>query len=209
MSVRLISVSPDAEKTIAYIARVSSDDQENPDYVRLVKYLIKHNHYSPFEHGFMTLEITTGRDISPQILRHRSFVFQEFSGRYSSPGNYNKREARRQDTKNRQNSIDDMDQDTKVLFQNVQEDIWKQSKQWYDKFISLGVAKECARSLLPLQTETKMYMTGNVRSWMHYIQLRTANGTQKEHIDIANECKNIFIEQFPIVSQALEWRKAE
>ncbi len=551
--VKLISVTPDAEKTIAFIARVSSDDQNNPDYVRLVKYLIKHNHYSPFEHGFMTLEITTGRDISPQILRHRSFYFQEFcisgdslitmlapngtakkmtikklykrqkwknyknikvrvydenekkftsanfkevfdtgvkpcfkitlqdgkqitctkehkfltkekgwldletitnlklsgktasmsnplqiasngiynyqskehlellkkesienkqglkwisekcevsyhtirkwlkklglqytkhevasyteswnkgrggykvkertleqklyiksitptginhhsykggasskrrqianyfktfrpeifkkfnytcqmcfaafdnyggkidlhhvkevglypelaydidnvipvhrkchmqhhgkshffktkgngkgntlvpryqniikieyvgeiqtydmevdhpshnyvangicthnSQRYSEIKTFDKREARRQDTKNRQNSIDDMDQDTKVLFQNVQADIWKQSKQWYDKFISLGVAKECARSLLPLQTETKMYMTGNVRSWMHYIQLRTANGTQKEHMDIANQCKDIFIEQFPIVSQALEWKK--
>jgi thymidylate synthase (FAD) len=207
--VKLISVTPDAEKVVAYIARVSSDNQDNPEYAKLIKYLIKHKHWSPFEHGFMTLEIITGRDVAPQILRHKSMFFQEFSGRYQFAQDKVKRTARRQDLKNRQNSIDDLPESTKDLFISAQNEIWKTGKKWYDTFIELGVAKECARSLLPMLTQTKLYVTGNIRSWIHYIDLRGANGTQKEHMDIALKCKDIFIDNFPVISEALEWKKGE
>lgn len=192
-------VNKSAQEVISYIARVSNpSNQMNFDTAsKLLKYLIKHQHWSPFEHSYMTLEITTSRAIAAQILRHRSFVFQEYSQRYSKATGYVEYEARRQDNKNRQNSIDDLDEKTKQLFKQFQEEVWYKSEVFYNHLISLGVAKECARFLLPLNTETTILMTGSVRSWVHYLQLRTHKDTQLEHRIIAEECKNIFCEQFP------------
>jgi thymidylate synthase (FAD) len=154
----------------------------------------------------MTVEITTSRAIAAQILRHRSFVFQEFSQRYAKAMSNEKVEARRQDTKNRQNSIDDMSVEDKTWFSDQQDRLWNEAKAEYDEAIRRGIAKEQARFLLPLSTQTTLYMTGNVRNWIHYISLRSENGTQKEHADIASTIQNIFIEQFPAISEALEWR---
>lgn len=204
--VKLITCTQDAEKNMAYIARVSNpENQDNPDYAKLLKYCIKHQHWSVFESSHMTLEITTSRAIAAQILRHRSFTFQEFSQRYAEAQNYINYEARRQDTKNRQNSIDDLLIDTQLLFNDMQEELWDMAKSYYDIAINRGIAKECARFLLPLNTQTTMYMTGNVRSWITYINLRTEEGTQLEHREIAEACKKEFIKQFPIVAEALEW----
>ena len=205
----LVSVTPDAEKTMAYIARVSNPaNQENENYAKLLAYCIKHNHWSVFEQSSMTLEIETTRGIAAQILRHRSFTFQEFSQRYADSsllGDIPVPELRRQDTKNRQNSIDDIDPFTVKKYQILMQDHFKKSMDLYQKMINDGIAKECARFVLPLATPTRIYMTGSCRSWIHYINLRSANGTQKEHMDIALECKKVFTEQFPSVSQALEW----
>lgn len=208
MNVRLITVTPKAEEIMAYCARVSSpNNQENPDFSKLLAYCIKNEHWSVFEQANMTLEITTSRGIAAQILRHRSFTFQEFSQRYASvsEGSFINYGARRQDTKNRQNSIDDMDADTKNWFQEAQKEVWGLAYAKYEEALAKGVAKECARFLLPLNTQTKMYLNGTVRSWIHYINLRTANGTQLEHAQIAEECKKIFSEQLPITSKALGW----
>jgi thymidylate synthase (FAD) len=209
MTVELISITPDAEKTMGYIARVSNpDNQDNEKYSGLLKYCIKHNHWSVFEQSSMTLQIDTTRAIAAQILRHRSFTFQEFSQRYADStklGEIPVPKYRRQDTKNRQNSIDDLDD---FVVQNLE----LQTKTLFDSCIALyesmlkqGIAKECARMVLPLATPTKIYMTGSCRSWVHYINLRSSHGTQKEHMDIANACKKVFVEQFPSVSEALEW----
>jgi len=210
--VKLIAVTKssgdmNAEEIISYVARVSNPtNQSNFETApKLLAYLIKHSHWSPFEHAHMTVEITTSRGIAAQILRHRSFVFQEFSQRYAQSTDYISYPARRQDLKNRQNSVDDMSHDDQVWFSNVQADVWEMSKRLYDEALKRGVAKEQARFLLPLNTKTVMYMTGNVRSWIHYIDLRTANGTQQEHADIASQVKRIFSEQFPNVSKALNW----
>jgi len=210
MTVRLISVTPDAEKTMAYVARVSNpSNQDNENYAKLLSYCIKHNHWSVFEQAFMTLEIETNRGIAAQILRHRSFTYQEFSQRYADTNLLATEipipELRRQDTKNRQNSIDDLEEDKVFVMNKMIQDLFKDSQDVYNFLLSQGVAKECARFVLPLATPTRIYMTGSVRSWIHYINLRSANGTQKEHMDIANECKKVFVEQFPIVSEALEW----
>jgi thymidylate synthase (FAD) len=209
MTVKLISVTPDAEQTMAFIARVSNPaNQENENYAKLLAYCIKHNHWSVFEQSSMTLEIETTRGIAAQILRHRSFTFQEFSQRYADSsllGDIPVPELRRQDTKNRQNSIDDIDPFTVKKYQILMQDHFKKSMDLYQKMINDGIAKECARFVLPLATPTRIYMTGSCRSWIHYINLRSANGTQKEHMDIALECKKVFTEQFPSVSQALEW----
>ena len=209
-SVKLISVTPDAEKTMAYVARVSNpSNQENENYAGLLKYCIKHNHWSVFEQSFMTLEIETNRGIAAQILRHRSFTYQEFSQRYADTNlltdNIPLPELRRQDTKNRQNSIDDLDVAVIEDFQGRIRRHFNDAQQIYDDMIAAGVAKECARFILPLATPTRIYMSGSCRSWIHYIELRTANGTQKEHMDIAHECKNVFSKQFPTVAQALDW----
>ena len=209
-SVKLISVTPDAEKTMAYVARVSNpSNQENENYAGLLKYCIKHNHWSVFEQSFMTLEIETNRGIAAQILRHRSFTYQEFSQRYADTNlltdNIPLPELRRQDTKNRQNSIDDLDVAVIEDFQGRIRRHFNDAQQIYDDMITAGVAKECARFILPLATPTRIYMSGSCRSWIHYIELRTANGTQKEHMDIAHECKNVFSKQFPTVAQALDW----
>jgi thymidylate synthase (FAD) len=210
MTVRLISVTPDAEKTMAYVARVSNPaNQENENYSGLLKYCIKHNHWSVFEQAFMTLEIETNRGIAAQILRHRSFTYQEFSQRYADANLLDTTipvpELRRQDTKNRQNSIDNLDPEFVDLSQKQIATYFEQGMSLYNHLIEKGVAKECARFILPLATPTRIYMSGSCRSWAHYINLRSANGTQKEHMDIANACKEIFIQQFPAVSEALEW----
>ena len=210
MSVRLISVTPDAEKTMGYVARVSNPaNQENPKVAGLLKYCVKHQHWSVFEQAFMTLEIETTRGLAAQILRHRSFTYQEFSQRYADSSLLGDKiplpELRRQDTKNRQNSIDDIDPFTVQKYQMLMQDHFKDAMDLYQKMLDEGIAKECARFVLPLATPTRLYMSGSCRSWIHYITLRSANGTQKEHMDIAEACKNIFVEQFPTVAEALEW----
>ena len=210
MTVKLVSITPDAEKMMAYVARVSNpSNQDNEKYSGLLKYCIKHNHWSVFEQSYMTLEIETTRAIAAQILRHRSFTYQEFSQRYADSsllGNKIKLpELRRQDTKNRQNSIDDLDP---FVVQNLElqmQTLFDSSMALYQQMLDRGVAKECARNVLPLCVGTKIYMTGSCRSWIHYITLRSANGTQKEHMDVALGCKEVFTEQFPAVSEALEW----
>jgi thymidylate synthase (FAD) len=210
MNVKLISFTPDAEKQIAYCARVSNPNNQNQDnYAKLLKYCIDHQHWSIFEMAFMTLEINTTRGLAAQILRHRSFTFQEFSQRYADTSLLGEEiplfELRGQDTKNRQNSIDNIDQEVIVKWNSKIREHFAKSKAIYDGMIKDGIAKECARFVLPLATPTRLYMSGSVRSWIHYIGLRSSNGTQKEHMDIANECKNIFTEQFPIIGEALGW----
>ena len=210
MSVKLVSVTPDAEKNMAYVARVSNpNNQENPNYAKLLGYCIKHNHWSVFEQSFMTLEIETTRGLAAQILRHRSFTYQEFSQRYADSSLLSETialpELRRQDTKNRQNSIDDIDPVVKQEFEIKMRKHFDEAMVLYQSMLDMGIAKECARFVLPLATPTRLYMSGSCRSWIHYIQLRSANGTQKEHMDIAEACKNIFAEQFPTVAEALEW----
>ena len=210
MDVKLVSITPDAEKTMAYIARVSNPaNQDNEKFAGLLKYCIKHNHWSVFEQSSMTLEIETTRAIAAQILRHRSFTFQEFSQRYADStklGEIPIPELRRQDEKNRQNSTNDLDEFVKQKLELQMKTLFSSATALYQQMLEEGVAKECARMVLPLCTLTSIYMTGSCRSWIHYIELRSAHGTQKEHMDIAQACKTVFIEQFPIVSEALEWR---
>ena len=210
MNVKLISVSPDAEKHMAYCARVSNpNNQENEKYAGLLRYCIKHQHWSIFEQAFMTIEINTTRGLAAQILRHRSFTYQEFSQRYADSSLLGDKiplpKLRKQDEKNRQNSTDDLDpmlvQDLEVKMQTY----FAQGMKLYKEMLDAKVAKECARFVLPLATPTRLYMSGSVRSWIHYIELRSGHGTQKEHMDIANACKNIFTEQFPTVAEAMEW----
>jgi len=209
MTVKLISITPDAEQTMAYIARVSNpSNQDNEKYSGLLKYCIKHNHWSVFEQSSMTLEIETTRAIAAQILRHRSFTFQEFSQRYAAStalGDIDLPELRKQDLKNRQNSTDDLDPEMVEKFNKQMITLFSSSKALYEQMLSQGVAKECARMVLPLCTPTRIYMTGSCRSWIHYINLRSAHGTQKEHMEIAEACRKVFTEQFPSVSEALEW----
>ena len=207
--VNLISVTPDAEKHIAYVARVSNPkNQNNENFAGLLKYCIKHGHWSIFEQSFMTLEIETTRGIAAQILRHRGFTYQEFSQRYADSnllGDIELPELRRQDTKNRQNSIDDLDPEVIEKLNKQMNTLFSSALSLYNQMLEKGVAKECARFVLPLATPTRIYMTGSARSWIHYINLRSGHGTQKEHMDIANECKSIFVEQFPSVAEAMEW----
>ena len=207
--VKVGSVTPDAEKTMAYIARVSNPaNQENDNFSGLLKYCIQHEHWSVFEQSSMTLEIETTRAIAAQILRHRSFTFQEFSQRYAKSNELGKIELpqlRRQDKKNRQNSIDDLDPFVQQKLEAQMITLFSSCQSLYNQMIEEGVAKECARMVLPLCTPTRIYMTGSCRSWIHYINLRSSHGTQKEHMDIANECRKVFIDQFPVVSEALDW----
>ena len=209
MKVQLITLTPDAEKNMAFVARVSNpNNQDNENFSGLLKYCIKHQHWSVFEQAHMTLEIETTRAIAAQILRHRSFTFQEFSQRYAQSnelGEIDLPELRRQDNKNRQNSIDDLDKDVVDKLNRQMITLFSSAQALYNQMVEKGVAKECARMVLPLCTPTRIYMTGSVRSWIHYIDLRSAHGTQKEHMDIAESCKDIFKEQFPVVSEALEW----
>lgn len=204
--VKLIHSTPNGDNLVAYMARVSNPaNQANTETSgKLISYLIKHKHWSPFEMVNMCVEIHTTRSISAQILRHRSFSFQEFSQRYAlildSP---QVPDLRRQDTSNRQNSIDDLDSNTKQLLQHKAQFIFDQAMILYDEMIGAGVAKECARDVLPLSTPTKMYMNGTLRSWIHYCELRCDNGTQLEHRIIADQCKELIIQQFPLVSEAL------
>ena len=210
MNVKLVSVTPDAEKTMAYVARVSNpSNQNNENYSGLLKYCIKHGHWSVFEQAFMTLEISTTRGVAAQILRHRSFTYQEFSQRYADASLLGESievpDLPRQDLKNRQNSTADLPPGIIEDYQKKIRKHFDDAMYLYNSLLDVGVAKECARFVLPLSVGTKLYMTGSVRSWCHYINLRSANGTQKEHMDIAEECKSIFCEQFPTVAKALEW----
>ena len=209
MTVKFVSITPDAEKTMAYIARVSNPkNQDNENFSGLLRYCINHQHWSVFEQSSMTLEIETTRGIAAQILRHRSFTYQEFSQRYADSnllGEIELPELRRQDDKNRQNSIDDLEPEVVEKFNRQMNTLFSSAFGLYNQMLQAGVAKECARFVLPLATPTKIYMTGSCRSWIHYINLRSAHGTQKEHMDIANASKKIFIEQFPAVSEALDW----
>ena len=209
MKVTLVQATPKPEENMAYIARVSNpSNQDNENYSGLLKYCIKHNHWSVFEQAFMTLEIETTRAIAAQILRHRSFTFQEFSQRYAKSNELGKiqlPDLRRQDLKNRQNSIDDLDPFTKQKLEAQMITLFSSAQSLYNQMIEYGVAKECARMVLPMCTPTRIYMTGSCRSWIHYINLRSAHGTQKEHMDIAEECRKVFTEQFPVVSKALDW----
>ena len=210
MNVKFVSITPDAEKMMAYIARVSNpSNQQNENYSGLLKYCIKHNHWSVFEQSSMTLEIETTRGLAAQILRHRSFTFQEFSQRYADTKLLDTEipvpDLRSQDTKNRQNSNDDIPQEKKEEYQALIARHFEDSMNLYNSLLSEGVAKECARFVLPLATPTRLYMTGSCRSWIHYINLRSAHGTQKEHMDVVAKAKSIFTEQFPSVSEALGW----
>lgn len=217
MNVKLISITkPDiqglenAEDLVAYCARVSNpSNQMNTETApKLLGFLIKHKHWSPFEMIDMTIEIKTSRAIAAQILRHRSFSFQEFSQRYSTATDFENIEFRLQGDKNRQvgeNLLDPTDLRYADLYTSVQQAM-KASTIAYNKMIEKGIAKEVARMILPLTTETTMYMKGSLRSWIHYIDLRTEKNTQKEHRLIADECKNIFIKNFPTISEALQWK---
>ena len=206
-STNLIWITPEAEKLIGYTARVSSSNQDNPEVAGLLAYCIKNAHWSVFEMASACIEINTSRAIAQQILRHRSFHFQEFSQRYAevSEDGVEYYTARRQDTKNRQNSTDDLAESTKRWWNGVQEDTWFASMQLYKQALDKGIAKECARMILPVQTSTKMYMTGTIRDWIHYINLRTSNGTQLEHKEIAEKIKAILIKELPIISKACNW----
>ena len=209
MNVKLVSVTPEAEKHMGYVARVSNPkNQDNPKVAGLLSYCIKHGHWSVFAQAYMTLEIETTRGLAAQILRHRSFTYQEFSQRYADSnllGKIELPELRRQDTKNRQNSIDNLEPELVENLNKQMETLFSSAFSLYNQMLEDGVAKECARFVLPLATPTRLYMTGSARSWIHYIHLRTGHGTQKEHMDIANECKKVFTEQFPTIAEALEW----
>ena len=210
MTVKLISITPDAEKNMAYVARVSNPkNQDNDKFAGLLSYCIKHGHWSVFEQAYMTLEINTTRGLAAQILRHRSFTYQEFSQRYADANLLSEKiplpKLRRQDAKNRQNSTDDIDPFVVQKYDILMEEHFKASMDLYNKMLADGIAKECARFVLPLSTPTRIYMTGSCRSWIHYINLRSAHGTQKEHMDIAEACRKVFTKQFPSVSEALEW----
>ena len=208
--IKLISVTPDAEKTIAYVARVSNpQNQENEKFAGLLSYCIKHGHWSVFEQAFMTVEINTTRGLAAQILRHRSFTYQEFSQRYQDVSHIREDkplpELRSQDLKNRQNSVDDVDPKVVDKFNAKMRKHFDASIDLYKEMLHDGIAKECARFVLPLATPTRLYMTGSVRAWVHYIDLRSAHGTQKEHMDLVENVRTVFKEQFPTVSEALEW----
>ena len=209
-SVKLVTVTPEAEKTMGYVARVSNpNNQENPKVAGLLKYCINHQHWSVFEQAHMTLEIETTRAIAAQILRHRSFTFQEFSQRYADSSMLSTHvpmfDLRRQDDKNRQNSIDDVDPFLKQELEIAIHKYFNEGMDIYRHMLDMGIAKECARFVLPLATPTRLYMTGSVRSWIHYIELRSAHGTQKEHIDLVENVRKVFIREFPTVSEALGW----
>ena len=210
--IKLVSVTPDAEKHMAYVARVSNPNNQGSDnFAGLLRYCIKHQHWSVFEQAFMTVEINTTRGLAAQILRHRSFTFQEFSQRYADTNLLDSiipvPELRSQDSKNRQNSNDDIPQEKKEEYQALIARHFSDAMDLYNALLDKGVAKECARFVLPLATPTRIYMTGSVRSWVHYIDLRSAHGTQKEHMQVAEGVRSIFTEQFPVVAEALDWAK--
>ncbi len=204
-AVKLIAITPDAEKLVAYCARVSSPHQDNPKIEKLLEYCYDHGHWSVFETPSITIEINTSRAISAQILRHRSFTFQEFSQRYAEVADFETYEPRRQDKKNRQNSIDDMEFIDKQWFAVAQDRVQNLCSFLYHEALDRGIAKEQARFLLPLSSKTKLYMTGNIRSWIHYCDLRCRIDTQKEHRDIALEIREILKKELPIISKAVAW----
>jgi thymidylate synthase (FAD) len=206
-SAKLVWITPNAEALIGKIARVSNpNNEDNPEVEKLIKYLIKHKHWSPFEMASMCVQIDTTRAISPQILRHRSFTFQEFSQRYAIPTDSFATvlpELRRQDCDNRQNSIDDLEGETQEYYQQRIDDHFRESVRLYESLLHSGVAKECARSVLPINTVTKLYMSGTIRSWLHYVALRGDNGTQKEHMSIARSVGEILDTELPQISRAM------
>lgn len=209
-SVKLIAITPDAEKTIAYIARVSNPkNQENKKYAGLIRYCIKNDHWSILEQAFITMEIETTLPIATQILRHRSFTFQQFSQRYGAAtmlvDDIPMPHLRMQDHKNRQNSLDTLSEEEQAEWHKKIKEVFVPIFDLYKDLLEAGVARECARFLLPQATPTRLYMSGSIRSWIHYINLRTGNGTQKEHMEVAEKCKQVFIENLPIVSEALGW----
>ena len=211
-TVKLISVTPDAERHISYCARVSNPkNQENNNFSGLLKYCIKNQHWSIFEHAFLTIEINTSLAIATQILRHRSFTFQQFSQRYADSTELQLElpvpDLRKQDTKNRQNSTDDLGDYVKLGLQEEIRKHFEYSLKLYNKMLDVGVAKECARFVLPQATQTRLYMSGSLRSWMHYVDLRSAHGTQKEHMEVAEAIRCIFTCQFPTISSALGWSR--
>ncbi len=211
-SVKLVSVTPNAERHIAYCARVSNPkNQFNNSSAGLLKYCIQNQHWSIFEHAFLTVEINTSLAIATQILRHRSFTFQQFSQRYADSTELQVKlpvpELRRQDTKNRQNSTDDLPADLSIYFQTRIETHFRDAILLYQGMLDAGVAKECARFVLPQATQTRLYMSGSIRSWIHYIDLRSAHGTQAEHKEIAEAIRCIFTCQFPTISSALNWTR--
>jgi thymidylate synthase (FAD) len=198
--VKLVWVTPDAENLVAYMARVSNpENQDNPKTApKLLKYLIKHKHWSPFEMVNVCMEIETTRDIARQILRHRSFSFQEFSQRYALADAYEWSEVRLQDEKNRQNSIPVQDRELQDFWQYQQESVLMAAKKAYSAAINAGVAKEVARKVLPEgMTVSRMYMNGTLRSWLHYCDIRCDEATQKEHRDVAKQCQKIIQDFFP------------
>ena len=209
MTVKLVTVTPDAEKQMGYIARVSNpQNQSNPAVAGLLGYCIKHGHWSVFEQAHMTVEIETTRGIAAQILRHRAFTFQEFSQRYANTnllGEIPVPDLRSQDLKNRQNSNDDIPEEQTKRLQDQIARYFAEGIDLYNELIREGVAKECARFVLTLATTTRIYMTGSDRSWIHYIDLRSAHGTQKEHMDIVKEVRDIFKKEFPVCTNALNW----
>jgi thymidylate synthase (FAD) len=207
--VKLIWTTPGGDWNIAYMARVSNpDNQDNPEYTKLIGYLMKHKHWSPFEMVNACLEITTTRDIARQILRHRSFSFQEFSQRYAVADGYEYAEARLQDNKNRQNSIEVEDRELQRYWNELQIDVLVQAKRSYEAALKAGIAKEVARKVLPEGiTTSKMYMNGTLRSWLHYITVRTDPSTQKEHRVVAEQCKELLAKEFPKVMEAYELYK--
>ena len=206
-SAKLVWITPNAEALIGKIARVSNpSNEENPEVEKLIRYLIKHKHWSPFEMASMCVQIDTTRAISPRLLRHRSFTFQEFSQRYAIPTDTFATvlpELRRQDYNNRQNSIDDLEDETQEYYQQRIDDHFRESVRLYESLLHSGVAKECARSVLPINTVTKLYMSGTIRSWLHYVALRGDNGTQKEHMSIARSVGEILDTELPQISRAM------
>ncbi len=205
MTVELVWATPNAEEMIVRMARVSSPENESnmETAPRLLRYLIKHKHFSPFEMANLCVKINTQRDISAQILRHRSFTFQEFSTRYAVVNNgIDVPMLRRQDHKNRQNSFDDLSDEVIQKYTGRILDLFTETQTLYNDMLEDGIAKETARRILPLCTNTTLYMSGTLRSFIHYIQLRTENGTQLEHRKIAYAIKDIFCQEFPIVGQA-------
>jgi len=205
---KLVWITPDAEKLIGKIARVSNPaNEDNPKVVGLLKYLIKHKHWSPFEMASMCIEIETTRAIAPQILRHRSFSFQEFSQRYAVATEFELPHLRRQDVVNRQNSIDDIPQSVNENFGSDIANHFCEGMKLYERMLEAGVAKECARAVLPMNTKTRLYMSGTIRSWLHYIDLRSWHGTQWEHTQIALNALDIIKEQLPTIAEAM-WPQA-
>lgn len=212
MNVELISVTPKAEELIVYMARVSAPrNQDNMETApKLLQYLIKHGHWSPFEMANMCVEIETTRSISAQIIRHRSFSFQEFSQRYADVNELGSAvipHLRRQDYLNRQNSIDDLSPEDVANYYRRISQLFEDAEHLYKEMVSQGIAKECARNILPLGTQTRLYMNGSIRSWIHYLQLRESSETQLEHREIAIAIKKIFCKEFPIIGEAVFQRE--
>ncbi len=208
MKVRLVWITPDAENVIAYCARVSNPaNQNNPDIEKLLRYCVRERHWSIFEMANACFEIETSRAVTAQIARHRSFTFQEFSQRYAHVQSFEDAPVRRQDAKNRQSSIDDLPKDVKVWWKQEYAALVAHASELYGAAVAKGIAKECARMVLPMATRSRMYMNGTIRSWIHYLELRTAAGTQKEHRDVALLIRDALSERLPIIAKAVGWDK--